>query len=61
MKPGKFRAVRGVVGRATIVAMILARLAMKVAEGLFLFGLAGSAIVVIITFVEDLKELFGQE
>jgi hypothetical protein len=41
--------------------MILARLAMRLAEGLFLFGLAGSAIVVIITFVEDWKELFGKE
>jgi hypothetical protein len=34
---------------------------MKVAEGLFLFGLAGSAVVVIITFVEDFRELFGGE
>lgn len=41
--------------------MILARLAMRVAEGLFLFGLAGSALVVIITFVEDWRELFGKE
>ena len=41
--------------------MILARIAMRVAEVLFLFGLAGSAIVVIITFVEDARELFGEE
>jgi hypothetical protein len=34
---------------------------MRIAEGLFLFGLAGSAIVVIITFVEDFRELFGKE
>lgn len=41
--------------------MILARFAMRVAEILFLFGLGGSAIVVIITFVEDARELFGKE
>ena len=41
--------------------MMLARFAMHVAEALFLFGLAGSAIVVIITFIEDWSELFGKE
>jgi len=28
---------------------------------LFFFGLAGSAVVVLISFVEDLKELLGEE
>lgn len=34
---------------------------MRVAEMLFLFGLAGSAVVVVITFIEDATELFGKE
>jgi hypothetical protein len=41
--------------------MVLARFAMRVAEMLFLFGLAGSAVVVVITFIEDATELFGKE
>lgn len=41
--------------------MILARIAMRVAEVLFFFGMIGSAIVVIISFAEDWKELFGGE
>jgi hypothetical protein len=47
--------------QATIDAMVLARIAMRIAEALFLFGIAGSAIVVVITFVEDWSELFGKE
>jgi hypothetical protein len=41
--------------------MVLARLTIRVAEVLFLSGLVGSAIVVVITFVEDATELFGKE
>lgn len=40
---------------------MVARIAMRVAEVLFFFGMAGSAIVVIISFVEDWRELFGKE
>ena len=35
--------------------------AMRVLEVMFFFGLAGSAIVVLISFIEDAKELFGEE
>lgn len=36
-------------------------LAMKVLEGMFLVGLAGSAVVVLISFFHDAKELIGNE
>jgi hypothetical protein len=41
--------------------MALATLAIKILELMFFVGLAGSAIVVLISFVEDFKELFGEE
>jgi hypothetical protein len=41
--------------------MILADLAIHFLEALFFIGLAGSAIVVIISFVEDAKELIGED
>jgi hypothetical protein len=34
---------------------------MRVLAAIFFIGMAGSAIVVAISFVEDLKELFGEE
>ncbi len=34
---------------------------MRVAEVVFFFGLVGSTIVVIISFVEDWKELFEKD
>ena len=34
---------------------------MRVLEVMFFVGLAGSAVVVIISFVEDGKELFGED
>jgi len=34
---------------------------MHLMEGLFFLGLVGSAIVVIISFFEDGKELFGKD
>ena len=46
---------------ATIECMQLANLGMHILEGMFFLGLAGSAIVVLISFVEDAKELFGEE
>ena len=41
--------------------MPLALLAMRALEVMFFVGLVGSAIVVIISFVEDGKELFSKE
>ena len=41
--------------------MILALLAMRTLELMFFVGLVGSAIVVLISFVEDAKELAGDE
>ena len=41
--------------------MALAILAMRLLELMFFVGLAGSAIVVLISFVEDAKELVGDE
>lgn len=39
--------------------MILADLAIHTLEAMFFIGLVGSAVVVIISFVEDAKELRG--
>ncbi|HUB50802.1 MAG TPA: hypothetical protein VL986_01460 [Terracidiphilus sp.] len=41
--------------------MQLAILGMHVLEAMFFVGLIGSAIVVIISFIEDGKELFSKE
>ena len=41
--------------------MIFATVAIHILEAMFLIGLAGSAVVVIISFVEDAKELFGED
>jgi hypothetical protein len=41
--------------------MILAVLAMRLLETMFFVGLAGSTVVVLISFVEDAKELFGED
>lgn len=41
--------------------MHLAILGMRILEVMFFIGLAGSAIVVLISFIEDAKELFGEE
>jgi hypothetical protein len=35
--------------------------AMKVLEVMFFLGLAGSTVVVLISFVEDAHELFGKD
>lgn len=51
----------GGANQATIGSMLLARWAMRVAEVVFFFGLVGSTIVVIISFVEDWKELFEKD
>ena len=47
--------------RVTIGDMILAVLAIRVLETMFFVGLIGSSVVVIISFVEDGKELFGKD
>jgi hypothetical protein len=39
----------------------LAQAGMHVLTALFFVGLAGSAVVVVISFVDDLVELFGEE
>jgi hypothetical protein len=41
--------------------MSLAILGMHLLEIMFFVGLAGSTIVVLISFIEDGKELFGDE
>lgn len=41
--------------------MSTATFAMRALEVMFFLGLAGSAIVVLISFVEDAKELFGKD
>jgi hypothetical protein len=41
--------------------MILAILGMRLIEIMFFLGLAGSAIVIAISFFEDGKELFGKD
>jgi hypothetical protein len=41
--------------------MVLAVFAMRVLEAMFFIGLIGSAVVVLISFVEDGKELFGKD
>jgi hypothetical protein len=46
--------------QATIVFMGLAVFAMRLLEVMFFAGLAGSALVVVISFYEDGKELFGK-
>jgi hypothetical protein len=55
------RALAGHQNHATIVGMRLAIIAMRVAEVLFFTGLAGSAVVVIISFIEDWKQLFEKD
>ncbi len=41
--------------------MFIAILCVRVLEFLFLIGLVGSAIVAIISFIEDMKELLDKE
>lgn len=42
------------------MGLAIAHFAMHIIEVVFFVGIAGSAIVVAISFVEDLKELFGE-
>jgi len=46
---------------ATIVFMLVAVFAMRVLELAFFVGLVGSSVVVVISFIEDGKELFGKD
>jgi hypothetical protein len=41
--------------------VIFAQYGMDLLEAMFFVGLAGSTIVVLISFVEDAKELFGSD
>ena len=41
--------------------MTLAVFLMRLLEVLFFVGLAGSAVVVLISFFDDFKELFGED
>jgi hypothetical protein len=41
--------------------MLMALLAMRLLEVMFFVGLVGSAVVVLISFIEDGKELFGKD
>ena len=41
--------------------MFIVFLAMRLLEVMFFVGLVGSAVVVLISFVEDGKELFGKD
>ncbi len=41
--------------------MVLGILAMHVLEVMFFVGMAGSAVVVVISFIEDAQELFGED
>jgi len=41
--------------------MILVAFVIRLLETMFFVGLAGSAVVVVLSFVEDWKELFGKE
>jgi hypothetical protein len=41
--------------------MIVGNFIIRIMELLFFVGLAGSAIVVLISFIEDGKELFGKD
>ena len=58
---GSERTVRGGVSRGTIGFMPIMLFAMHVLELMFFVGLVGSSIVVLISFVEDGKELFGKD
>jgi hypothetical protein len=44
-----------------ISCMAIAIFAMRVLEVMFFVGLAGSTIVILISFIEDGKELFGKD
>ena len=44
-----------------IVTDLLIRAVAKVVVPLFFLGMAGSLVVIAISFVEDLRELFGDE
>ena len=48
-------------GCGRIDNMILAVVAIRLLEAMFFFGMIGSAVVVLISFFEDGKELFGKD
>ena len=48
-------------GPDTIIYMDMALLGIRILEVMFFVGLVGSAVVVLISFIEDGKELFGED
>jgi len=44
-----------------MINMALGLFAMHVLEVMFFVGMAGSSIVIIISFIEDAQELFGED
>ena len=40
---------------------LLIKLVAKIVVPLFFIGMAGSAVVIVVSFIEDLKELLGDE
>ena len=51
----------GLQGLIRIKVMNLAIFAMRLLQVMFFLGLAGAAVVVLLSFVQDAKELFGEE
>ncbi|MGA2206254.1 MAG: hypothetical protein ABSG10_05950 [Terracidiphilus sp.] len=41
--------------------MVLAIFGIRLLEAMFFFGMIGSAVVILISFIEDGKELFGKD
>ncbi|MGA3333437.1 MAG: hypothetical protein ABSC62_04650 [Terracidiphilus sp.] len=41
--------------------MVLATFGIRLLEAMFFFGMIGSAVVILISFIEDGKELFGKD
>lgn len=44
-----------------MICMDIALVGIRILEIMFFVGLAGSAVVVLISFIEDGKELFGED
>jgi hypothetical protein len=43
------------------LSMLFATFAIRLLEAMFFVGLVGSGVVVLISFIEDAKELFGKD
>jgi len=49
------------IGNTIVYMLQIGLFAMHVLEVLFFVGMAGSAVVVVISFIEDTQELFGED